>query len=245
MARVAEGWEGLGIEADGGCEERTQFRCFGFGLFGLRIGAGGFDLSGGGLGWAREEGTRVLGDLRTGFRFRYFNGFVGMRAAGLLEAAEFLAGVLVGAFSESDAALQPHEDRAAGVAGFTQLDAFAMVGSESVEFPEMGLDPKETAQHPFAADEGVDLEALLGGKGLEALGVFALQYGEILAGFAEDELEFGIEAGFEGVPGRHGLAFDGARSGRFLRVEAVGLNLTLRRHRNGWRPAMKPALASR
>jgi hypothetical protein len=100
-----------------------------------------------------------------------------------------------------------------------------------VEFPEVGLDTEEAAQEPFGPDEGIHLETLVGREGLEARGIFVLEGAEIVPILAKDELGFGVEPGLEGVLGGDGLAFRGAGAGGFLRVEAVGLNLTLRRHK--------------
>jgi hypothetical protein len=54
-----------------------------------------------------------------------------------------------------------------------------------------------------------------------------LEIGETFAG--EDE-GFGVEAGFEAVHGRDGLACDGGGAGGFLGVTAVGFYLTKGRH---------------
>jgi hypothetical protein len=79
-------------------------------------------------------------------------------------------------------------------------------GAHGVVFPQVSLDAEEAAKEPFVADEAIDLEALLG---------VARFVGpdEFLAGFAEDELRCGIEAGFEGILRGGALAFLGARSG--------------------------------
>jgi hypothetical protein len=76
-----------------------------------------------------------------------------------------------------------------------------------LEFPELGFDAEEAAVEPLATDDGIDLEALLGPATPQGgcFGVdrgvvvvpFGLKLSEIFAGFAEDELSFGIEAGLE------------------------------------------------
>ena len=93
-----------------------------------------------------------------------------------------------------------------------------------------GLDGAEAAEEPFAIDEGVDEHALLGGGGTEAVVVFGVEFLESGVDFAADDLGVGVDAGFESVHGRAGLAFGSARSGGFARIEAVGLDLFLRWH---------------
>ena len=98
-------------------------------------------------------------------------------------------------------------------------------------FPELRFGAEEAAQDPLAAQERINLETFFGREGLKAREVLVLERGEIVAGFAGDELRFGIEAGLEGVLGRDGLALGCAGASGFLRVEAIGLDLTLRSHR--------------
>jgi hypothetical protein len=72
---------------------------------------------------------------------------------------------------------------------------------------------------------------LLRSGGLEAVVIFGGELEEGGLGFAADELGFGVDAGFEGVHRGTGLAFIGARTGGFLRVESIGCELFLSRHR--------------
>ena len=112
------------------------------------------------------------------------------------------------------------------VKSLAQRDAVKARGAGRVEFPEVGFGAEQAAQHPFIADEGIDLEALFGRAGLEAGEVLDLEAVEIGGALAVTELGIGVEAGFESVLGRHGFALRGARTGGFLCIEAIGLDLT-------------------
>jgi hypothetical protein len=61
--------------------------------------------------------------------------------------------------------------------------------------------------------------------GREVLEILARDFGEQALVFTEEQEGFGVHAVFEGVPGGTGLAFGGARAGRFFRALAVGLDL--------------------
>ena len=93
-------------------------------------------------------------------------------------------------------------------------------------FPEVGFGAEEAAEGPFVSDERVDVETLFGSAGAEAGEVLVLELGEFLAGLAVDELGLGIEAGFESVLGRDGLAWGSTRACGFFGVEPVGVDLT-------------------
>ena len=91
---------------------------------------------------------------------------------------------------------------------------------------EVGLDALEAAFVPVGADEGIDVEVLVGGLGMVGVvigfGEFPV-FGGIFAG--EDEAR-GVEAMFEGVEAAGGFARFGARSGGFERVGSVGGDLS-------------------
>jgi hypothetical protein len=94
----------------------------------------------------------------------------------------------------------------------------------------LGFGVVEAAEGPLAADEVVDVEALfgVGGAVVEvALLDELLEIGEV---FRRKEEGFGVDAGFEVVHGRNGLASDRGGTGRFLGVTAVGFYLTKGRH---------------
>jgi hypothetical protein len=97
----------------------------------------------------------------------------------------------------------------------------------------LALDSADAAEKPLAIDEGIDKHALFGCSGREALVVVVGEGFELRDGFAGDGLRLGIDAGFECVHGGSGLALDGAGSGGFLCVEAVGQELFLGCHKTG------------
>jgi hypothetical protein len=99
-----------------------------------------------------------------------------------------------------------------------------------VEFPEVGFGAEEAAERPFAAEEGIDIRALFGRLRRKTGEILDLEAVEIFGVFAVAELGIGVEAGFESVLGGRGFAFTGARTGGFLRVEAVGVDLAVRGH---------------
>jgi hypothetical protein len=172
------------------------------------------------MGWVGELfGVGQVGDL----------GYGGQ--AVLLECLELGEGVFIGLFHEGDAAVEAHEFGMGVVEGFAEGDAVETGGAGGVEFPEVGFGAEEATEHPLVADEGIDLEALFGGAGLEAGEIFDLEAVEIGALLAVAELGIGVEAGFESVLGRHSFALGGARTGGLLRVEAIGLDLTEGCHR--------------
>jgi hypothetical protein len=96
--------------------------------------------------------------------------------------------------------------------------------------PELGLDAAEAAQLPIGGDERVD-QATLGGIGRLVLVLILGSKGfEITGVFAGDDVGLGMDAGFEGVETRNGLAFRGTRSGGFLGIATVGRELLMGRH---------------
>jgi hypothetical protein len=92
--------------------------------------------------------------------------------------------------------------------------------------PELGFHFAKAAGHPLGGDEGIDKEALLGSGGAEARVVFVGEGFQSVRILARNDVGLGIDAGFEGVEARGGLALDGAGAGRFLRIAAVSLDLT-------------------
>jgi hypothetical protein len=99
--------------------------------------------------------------------------------------------------------------------------------------PELGFDAAEAAEEPFGIDEGVDEHALLRGGGMEAVVILVGEGFEAGGGFVLDDVGTGVDAGFESVHRRAGLALGGAGSGGFLRVEAIGCELFLSCHKRG------------
>jgi hypothetical protein len=141
--------------------------------------------------------------------------------AGALQAIQFGKGILIRTLAEGDAALQAAEGFMAGHQGFAQGNALRAIGADCVVFPELGFGAEEAAEDPLIAQERIDLEALLGGEGLEASDVLVLELRELGAILAGDELRLGIEPGFEGVLGGDGLALRSAGAGGFLRCAGI------------------------
>ena len=135
--------------------------------------------------------------------------------------------VTVVALGGVDAALEAGEVAAVVAEGLGEGDF------ENRILPELGLDSAEAAEEPFAIDEGIDEHSAFGGSGTEALVVFISERFELRDGFAGDGMGLGIDAGFEGVHAGTGLALDGAGSGGFLCVEAIGLDLLSGCHKTG------------
>jgi len=96
--------------------------------------------------------------------------------------------------------------------------------------PQFGFQPGEPLEQPIGANQRIDQEAFEPGGGhpiLVIAGGHGFQFGGIFAG---DDLGFGIDAGFERVEARNGLALLGARAGGELRIPAIRLDLTRAGH---------------
>jgi hypothetical protein len=98
-------------------------------------------------------------------------------------------------------------------------------------FPEMGFGFAETAEQPLGIDEDIDEGSLGGGLGLVVEEVLSRQGVEGRWVLATDDLRLGVDARFQGILGGGGLALSGAGTGRFLGVQAVGLDLFFCRHK--------------
>jgi hypothetical protein len=157
---------------------------------------------------------------------------VGVGVAGGLELPQLVEGALVGALGGVDAALEAFEVTVAVDEGVAE--GGILVGIKEVldgVFPDLGFHDGEAAELPVVADEGVDKETLLGGGGLEAVEVLGGEGVEVGGLLATDDEGLGVDAGFQGILGRGGLAGGRARAGRFPGVEAVGLDLMDSGHR--------------
>jgi hypothetical protein len=152
--------------------------------------------------------------------------------AGGLDLAEVVEGAMEGALEALAAALQAGE----GLLGADEGDAEDSVFGTFVEirqvvFPEVGFGLAEAAEEPLGIDEDVDEGALGGGLGLVVEEVLGGQGVEGRGVFATDDLGLRVDAGFQGILGRGGLALSGARAGGFPGVQAVGLDLLLGCHK--------------
>jgi hypothetical protein len=94
----------------------------------------------------------------------------------------------------------------------------------------LGFGGVEAAEGPLAADQVVDEEAGFGGGGVVALVILVDELFDVGDLFGGEDEGFGMEAGFEGVHGGDGLAYDRGWAGRFFGITAVGFYLTNGRH---------------
>jgi hypothetical protein len=147
---------------------------------------------------------------------------------------EVLEGALAGTAGAIDTPLELAEGFGPAAGGLTEGEFVAGgPGVLGFECPKSGFGVMETALEPLAADEFVEEGAGFGGGGVVVLVVLVdeeLEIGEFFGG--EDE-GFGVDAGFEGVHGRRGLACDRGWAGGVLGVTAVGFNLTESGHMGG------------
>ena len=70
-----------------------------------------------------------------------------------------------------------------------------------------------------------------GAFGLEAGVVFAREFLELGGIFIGNDSRLRVDAGFQGIEARFGLALSGARASRFLCIQAIGLDLFERCHK--------------
>jgi hypothetical protein len=147
-------------------------------------------------------------------------------------------GAMVGALGGIDAALEEVEGVAVAFVGLGDLESLGLAEETvDVESKEIRFEGAVAALQPLGGDEGVDQGAHFGSGGLVAVVVFGGEKFEGRGVFAGDDLGFGVNAGFQGVEANRGLALGRARTGGFLRVEAIGLDLFARRHRIDGVPA--------
>ena len=90
---------------------------------------------------------------------------------------------------------------------------------------EFGLGAPEALEGPLAADEFIDVDALLGEGGAEAEVVGGDE--SVVGGtvFAGEDGGVGVDAGLEGIEAGGGLALGGLGAGGFLGVATVGVDL--------------------
>jgi hypothetical protein len=103
-------------------------------------------------------------------------------------------------------------------------------GEAGTVLKEVGFEEAQAAELPLGVGQGVDEFGFLGIGGTVGVAERLDQGGAGLGIFVGEEIELGIEAGFEGVAAGDGFAFGRARAGGFLGVAAIGLNLFVRCH---------------
>jgi len=119
------------------------------------------------------------------------------------------------------------EDVAEGGDGIEVLDGIQFVAGE------LGFEPAEAAQEADGVNDAVEGVAFGGGFGLVELVILGAEGFGGGGIFAGEDQGLGIDAGLEGVEAGAVLALGGARAGRLLRVEAVGLDLLVGCHGGG------------
>ena len=154
-------------------------------------------------------------------------------------AAEFGIGAVPGAFEGGDLALDADEEFGGGGLGeeYGGEGVAGRFGEDGVV--EIGLDALEAALLPIGAEHGIDVEGFGGGLGAVLVVVVGGE-GVVIGGvFAGDDDGGGVDAVLQGVEAGGGLALDGAGSGGFLRVGAIGGDLSGGCHdydlARGWR----------
>lgn len=88
----------------------------------------------------------------------------------------------------------------------------------------------DAEREPMFMDEALDEDLLRGGAGLKVLEDVVAQGFEVSGGFEGEHNGLGGEAVFEGVEPGAGFAGGRAGAGGFLRVAAVGVDLSLGSH---------------
>jgi hypothetical protein len=163
------------------------------------------------------------------WRFRRGREDLGRLGGGvILRALEFLEGAVVDTVDRIEAVLETIEDLVA----VEENAAFRRNGVHVLGFatprqvePESRLGAGKAAEGPLAVDQGIDQHAAFGRRRVEALPVFGGQGFELSRVFAGHDLGLGVDAGFEGIEARGGLACRRARAGGALGVLTIGVNL--------------------
>jgi hypothetical protein len=159
-------------------------------------------------------------DLRIG-------GGLGLSGLQTLEIGE---GAVEGAAGGIDAALKPLEKLMPASVDFAEQFVLIVVVVVLKKFeifaPNAGLDLAKTPEQPGVGDEEVDEVALFGRGGAVVVVVLGGELGKGMSIFTAKHFGFGIDAGFESVPGRDGFAERRARTGGTLRVKTICLNLS-------------------
>jgi hypothetical protein len=143
-----------------------------------------------------------------------------------LKALEFAERFLVRAVGGVDATLEAHEGFVVDLKGVAEgRVVIQLVGAVHSPIPDLGVGLRQAAELPVIADQAIDIMALLWRSRMEALEVFGSERFQISGIFAVDDNRLRVDAGFQGILGRRGLAVSGARSRAFPSVEAIGLDL--------------------
>jgi hypothetical protein len=149
-----------------------------------------------------------------------------------LKFLQFLTGEEAGALDVVFAALEAEKGPGAAIPGAAELGAGRGPGvTFEVVCPELGVDALHAAELPIIADEDVDVELFLGGGGLAFLVVEIGEGLQVRGILTEDNVGLSIDAGFQGIHAGDGPALNGAGTGGFAGIAAIGLDLKKCRHR--------------
>lgn len=153
-------------------------------------------------------------------------------AVAALKAFELAEGALVIALEGVDAALEAAE--LVGGIFEDRAEWRVLAGERRVlhfKSPQFGLCAGEAAELPVRADEDVDEAALFGHGRLKSCVILHGEVVETKAVFAGNDFGMSVDAGLQGVHGRTGLAFPGARTSGLLSVATIRLDLADSGHR--------------
>ena len=130
-----------------------------------------------------------------------------------LSGLQFFHGAMIVALTGIDDALEALERGAGSGEGLARGGGlgFGTCFQKGVDgsLPQIGFDAAQAAEAPFVVDEGIDEETLVGiGRAIEFV-VFGSEFGEILGGFGEHDLLFGVDAVLQSVEAGVGLALGG------------------------------------
>ncbi|MBZ5578163.1 MAG: hypothetical protein LAP40_16500 [Acidobacteriia bacterium] len=129
-----------------------------------------------------------------------------------------MKGTVVGTLDGFEAAVQPGEDLQIALVGFAESGDVR----RQRPLPEPGFESAVAAKLPLSGDERIDEEAFQRVGGLELEVVIVSQLLEFGEDFAGDDQGLGLNARFQGIEGRDGLALDGAGAGGRGRIAPVG-----------------------
>ena len=122
---------------------------------------------------------------------------------------KLFAGAVEAAFAGIDDAVQT-------------IEGWTGVGHAGGRLPKAGFDAAQAAEAPFVVDHAVDEEAFVGiGRAVEFV-IFGGEFSEVVGGFGEHDLLFGVNAVLQGVIARLGLSGGSDGAGGFLSVGSAG-----------------------
>jgi len=104
------------------------------------------------------------------------------------------------------------------------FDAAVLLRDEGIE--GFGFETGHASLGPIGGDNLLQEEGLFGTDGLELLVVRGGEFGEFGLVFAGDDEGFSGSGVLQGIESGRGFALGGAWAGRFLRIQAIGVDLS-------------------